>query len=453
VRSACGLFVVLAGWLLAAGLTAPPASAEETGLLRVAHLSPDSPAVDVAVTPADPAPVIDVGPDLVSGLGYGEVGAFRRVTSGSWAVSIRAAGSPRTTPPALSLRVELPARAARTLAISGSFADLALDVVDEDLSAPPEGSARVRVVDAAARAGSLDVELDGGPVLADGLTFPGAAPPVVVPAGPGRVMVAEEPGLPVDLAAGSVSTLLVLDRPDGGLTVRLVQDAAGPAVRPAGGVEAGTGGGDRPAVPVVAAALAGAAAGLVRRRGRPVALTVALVAGLVGSAPAPSVRAEAPAPVAAASLVTADAADVAEPVRLTVPSVGLDAPLTGIGLDGTGVLVPPADDTVAGWYRGGPAPGEPGPAVVSGHVDGPGGPAVFAGLRRVAVGDGVVVTRADGTTARFTVTRVDRYAKTDFPTDDVYGPTPGAELRLITCGGAFDRAAGSYPDNVVIYAS
>ena len=114
--------------------------------------------------------------------------------------------------------------------------------------------------------------------------------------------------------------------------------------------------------------------------------------------------------------------------------------------------MPPSDDTVAGWYRSGPAPGDVGPAVLTGHVDSVAGPAVFFRLRDVAVGDPVSVTRTDGTTVRFTVTRVARFPKDAFPTAEVYAPTPRAELRLITCGGAFDRTARSYLDDVVVYA-
>jgi LPXTG-site transpeptidase (sortase) family protein len=121
-----------------------------------------------------------------------------------------------------------------------------------------------------------------------------------------------------------------------------------------------------------------------------------------------------------------------------------------VGLDEGDALAPPAIG--AGWYADGPAPGETGPAVIAGHVDWAGSPAVFARLDEVGAGDEVLVDHADGTTSRFTVTRVQRYAKSDFPTAAVYGPTPGAELRLITCGGVFDRATGSYRDNVVVYA-
>jgi len=91
--------------------------------------------------------------------------------------------------------------------------------------------------------------------------------------------------------------------------------------------------------------------------------------------------------------------------------------------------------------------------VIAGHVDSHKGPAVFFRLAELADGDEVFVDRADGTTARFPVTSVDRYPKDRFPTEQVYGPTTRAELRLITCGGEFDADARSYRDNVVVSAA
>ena len=142
----------------------------------------------------------------------------------------------------------------------------------------------------------------------------------------------------------------------------------------------------------------------------------------------------------------------AAPARLRIPSIGVDSPLALLGVDGSGALVPPTDFARAGWFSGGPVPGDVGPSVVAGHVDSADGPAVFFRLRDLVAGDAIVVERADGTTVGFTVTRADRFAKDAFPSDDVYGPTSTAELRLITCGGEFDRAAGSYRDNVVVFA-
>jgi len=145
-------------------------------------------------------------------------------------------------------------------------------------------------------------------------------------------------------------------------------------------------------------------------------------------------------------------AEVAAPTRVRIPSIGVDSELALLGVDADGVLVPPADFDRAGWFSGSPLPGEVGPAVIAGHVDSRDGPAVFFRLRDLVPGDAVLVDRADGSSARFTVSGADRYPKDGFPTQDVYGATPRAELRLITCGGAFDRDRRSYVDNVVVSA-
>jgi hypothetical protein len=145
-------------------------------------------------------------------------------------------------------------------------------------------------------------------------------------------------------------------------------------------------------------------------------------------------------------------AEAAEPLRVRIPSIGVDSPLARLGVDAGGALLPPSDFARAGWFAASPVPGEVGPSVIAGHVDSHDGPAVFFRLRDLVPGDAVLVDRADGTTVRFVVTGADRYPKDRFPTEEVYGPTPRAELRLITCGGVFDRSAGSYTDNVVVYA-
>jgi Sortase domain len=143
---------------------------------------------------------------------------------------------------------------------------------------------------------------------------------------------------------------------------------------------------------------------------------------------------------------------VAVPARLTIPAVDVDVDLVRLGVDDAGRLVPPDDHAVAGWFAAGPAPGAIGPAVLAGHVDSVDGPSVFSRLDEVPLGGEVLVAREDGTTGRFTVTRVEQYPKDAFPTTEVYGPAAGAELRLITCGGDFDRTRRSYLDNVVVYA-
>jgi sortase (surface protein transpeptidase) len=153
---------------------------------------------------------------------------------------------------------------------------------------------------------------------------------------------------------------------------------------------------------------------------------------------------------------TPPAADVPEPVRVEIPRIGVSSDLLRLGLndDGT-VAVPPLEaDDRAGWYERGPTPGAVGPAVILGHVDSAAyGPGVFFELGALAPGDEVQVDRADGSVAVFTVDRVERHPKDRFPTIDVYGNTDDAQLRLITCGGAFDADAGSYEDNVIVFAS
>jgi hypothetical protein len=438
--------------LLALAWAPPAAAADETGRLRVVHLSPDTPAVDVALTPAPATgPAVDPGPDLATGLGYGVAGQYRDLAPGTYALSVRAAGTPASTPPVLSTRVEVPAGSARTVVLGGRFDALALAVLPDDLTPTAPGTARVRVLGAAGSAPALDVALTDGPVLAEDLPFAAAGDWTEVPAG-SRVVEAtagaDRARLDVELPPGSITTLLALDAPGGtGLVLRAVPDAAAPSVVPRGAVEAG-GGGPSPAV-VLAGALLAAGLVLGRRSPARLAAAVVLAAALLpttSAAPAPT------AELAATGAVRVAPAAVSAPVRVRVPAIGVDAAVTATGTDGSGALVVPADPAVAGWYAGGPVPGARGPAVLAGHVDWAGRPTVFARLDRLAPGDEVLVDRADGTTARFVVTTVERYAKDAFPTAAVYGATPGAELRLITCGGDFDRAAGSYADNVVVTA-
>jgi sortase (surface protein transpeptidase) len=141
-------------------------------------------------------------------------------------------------------------------------------------------------------------------------------------------------------------------------------------------------------------------------------------------------------------------------VSVTIPSIGARSPeLVPLGLQPAGSIEVPQDFDLAAWFRHGPTPGEPGPAVIVGHVDSAeDGPAVFFRLTELDPGAEVLVERADGRTAVFTVERVAQYRKDEFPTLEVYGNTDRAELRLITCGGTFDSSSGQYRGNVVAYA-
>ena len=146
----------------------------------------------------------------------------------------------------------------------------------------------------------------------------------------------------------------------------------------------------------------------------------------------------------------------ATPTRLDIPAIGVTSDLLQLGLnrDDTVEVPPLSENAPAGWYRHSPTPGELGPAVILGHVDSAEyGPGVFFELGALVPGDTVDVTRADGTTAVFAVDRVVSYPKVQFPTDEVYGDTDHAALRLVTCGGAFDERSRSYTENVIVYAS
>ncbi|MFI1385660.1 class F sortase [Embleya sp. NPDC020886] len=143
-----------------------------------------------------------------------------------------------------------------------------------------------------------------------------------------------------------------------------------------------------------------------------------------------------------------------EPAAIDIAEIGLHAPLTAVGLDAAGaVQVPPPDpERRAGWYDQGPTPGELGPAVLVGHLDSTTGPAVFYDVGTVRVGGTVEIRRADRSIAVFTVDTVERFAKSDFPTQRVYGDLNRAELRVITCGGDYDPEQGGYQDNTVLFA-
>lgn len=141
------------------------------------------------------------------------------------------------------------------------------------------------------------------------------------------------------------------------------------------------------------------------------------------------------------------------PVRIRIPSIRVNAPLTGLGLTGSGSLeAPPAADTnLAGWYEAGTMPGETGTAIVAGHVDNARGPAVFYDLGAVTKDSTIEVDRRDRSTAVFTVDAVEVYEAKDFPDDRVYGAAHRPELRVITCGGGYTKATG-YQGNVVVFA-
>ncbi|MEK2492967.1 class F sortase [Kitasatospora purpeofusca] len=189
-------------------------------------------------------------------------------------------------------------------------------------------------------------------------------------------------------------------------------------------------------------------------------------AAAASAAPGPATGAAtdpaAPAPGAPAGAGAAPAAPVkaaaplkrSKPTRLRIPQLNVDAPFTELTLSPAGQLnaPPPDDKNLVGWYRDGVTPGERGAAVVAGHVDTTKGPAVFLLLSLMLPGNKVEVRRADGTVAVFSVDAVETFAKDAFPDQKVYGKTPDAQLRLITCGGTYDKKRRDYLDNVVVFA-
>ena len=169
----------------------------------------------------------------------------------------------------------------------------------------------------------------------------------------------------------------------------------------------------------------------------------------------PSAAAVAPTETSGAPVPrTVTALNRSEPVQIDLPSLGVSSSLVDLGLNGDGTLEVPVDYSKAGWFTGGNHPGDPQgpPALIAGHVDDFNGPAVFYELRNLAVGDEVMVVRADNTVAVFTVTTSQQYAKNAFPAEQVYAPVAASELVLITCTGTFDESARSYQDNLVVRA-
>ena len=194
------------------------------------------------------------------------------------------------------------------------------------------------------------------------------------------------------------------------------------------------------------------------------AATVALLVGCSGVGarqPEPSPAASASAQDRAASGVNAAGGfrsvrgyrATPVPVRIEIPSIGVASTLQRLGRAPDRTVQVPSRWEVAGWYAGGTRPGDPGSAVILGHVDSTSGPAVFYRLSELRRGDTVTIRRADGSSVRFVVQRIQQYPKDRFPTDEVYYPTLTPALRLVTCGGQFDYATGHYRSNVIVFAT
>nr|WP_240926835.1 sortase [Rhodococcus kroppenstedtii] len=166
---------------------------------------------------------------------------------------------------------------------------------------------------------------------------------------------------------------------------------------------------------------------------------------------------ETPVHVTSPAFTTASPVRALVPVRVSAPTMDLDEPLIELGLNPDNTMEVPKDHDDVGWFTGGGRPGrldapeQVGPTVLAGHVDSTTGPSVFFRLRELAVGDDVTVTTQQGIDARYRVTDIGDYPKSEFPTARVFGAVPRDEIRLITCSGGFDDRANSYEDNLVVY--
>ena len=268
------VLVALLGSLLLAG--APAAAAGPVGYVRLAHLSPDTPDVDVYL-----AAVTGGTPQRFPGVGYGTVSTYQTVPTGTYAVSMRAAGAPATDPPVLTTNVTVAEGKAYTVAGVGKHADLGLKVIDDDLSLPPTGKAKLRIVQASVRAPVMTVSISGGPVIADNIAFATTTDYLDVSPGHWTLRAQGAGGSPsstltATLASGNVYSLIVLDAKTGsGLTAQLRSDAQRTGKVPTGGVATGAGGTSMRnfGLPLAGAAvlfLAGAAGLLAHRRRHPV---------------------------------------------------------------------------------------------------------------------------------------------------------------------------------------
>ena len=276
MRRTAALFAALiAALALVTGFGAAPASAATagagTGWLRLAHLSPDTPGTDIRLSSFDAAE-----PEVVlENVTFGTVSDFQRVPAGFYTVSMVPAGSPPDTTPVLTASIEVAPNDCFTVVALGRNADLTAKVFADERVAPPAGQARVRLIQAATAASAVDVATAEGVDVAQDTAFGTASPYTAVPAGQRTIEVtptggSQEPVTAnVDLPAGSVATLLVIDDPAAGLTVRTLVDSTGMNNTPAGGADTGHG----PTEPVspwyaclALIALAGTGAGLTRTR-------------------------------------------------------------------------------------------------------------------------------------------------------------------------------------------
>jgi hypothetical protein len=141
-----------------------------------------------------------------------------------------------------------------------------------------------------------------------------------------------------------------------------------------------------------------------------------------------------------------------DPQRIVIPAIGVDAEVGRAGIDSDGEMEVPEDFADTSWFTPSVKPGRVGPSVITGHVDSRQGPAVFYDLKNLETGDEIEIHGDDDEIVMFTVTGVEQHPKVGYPREKVHGATERPELRLITCGGIFDRSIGHYDDNIIVFA-
>ncbi|WP_250027181.1 DUF4397 domain-containing protein [Paractinoplanes maris] len=248
--------------MVALGAT-PAHAAAGDGYVRLAHLSPDTPAVDVYLK-ADSG---GVEPQTFRAVAYGDMSRYLRLPTGTYQVAMRKAGAPATEKPVITTQVTVENKGAYTVAGVGRFADLGLRVIEDDLRLPDPGKSKVRIIQASVKAPVLDVAGKNGTTIADGVEFatttayrevkPGKWSVEVEPTGGGRTS-----ELPCTLGPGSVYSLVVLDDNAGGLKPELHVDAERQGTVPLGSVATGVGG-TSPSSPVTGIVLTAVAAALL----------------------------------------------------------------------------------------------------------------------------------------------------------------------------------------------
>ena len=248
-----GLVVFVAGAVSLAGAPAASAAPAAVGYVRLAHLSPDTPEVDVYLSKVGDKSFKE---QVFTHVGYGVMSKYMPVPVGTYAVAMRQQGAPKSSQPVLTTQVTVQPNRAYTVAGTGKFATLGLDVFTDDLSRPGGGKAKVRVIQASVASPVLDVALPNGTPIANDVAFASTTEYRLVDPGDWILKLtpngsANTTTVDCQLNAGTVYSLLILDR-HGSLSVELRADARGGADAPDGGVETGSGGaGLAPSVPLV----------------------------------------------------------------------------------------------------------------------------------------------------------------------------------------------------------